>query len=170
MSIKHLIIVLFLIMLSTSIQAETINCTPITSLPATITAQGIYCLTGNLTTSQTSGNAITINAQRHHRSQRLEGGRSGRRHRDASLWHLQHCQQRHHQERHRARILLRHQSQLVAGRWCRTYWPIRTLMLVFLSHGLGALVEHNQVVNTGGTTTNLTGMRMASMPVAQAQT
>jgi parallel beta-helix repeat protein len=42
--------------------AETINCTPITSLPATISAQGVYCLTGNVGTGMTSGNAIEINA------------------------------------------------------------------------------------------------------------
>ena len=42
-------------------RAETIDCTAITSLPYIITPQGIYCLTGNLSTSMTSGNAITIN-------------------------------------------------------------------------------------------------------------
>lgn len=42
--------------------AETTNCTAITSLPTTITSQGVYCLTGNLGTSITSGNAVTINA------------------------------------------------------------------------------------------------------------
>jgi len=62
MSIKRLLFALLMSILATSIQAETINCTPITSVPATITAQGIYCLTGNLVTSQSSGNAITINA------------------------------------------------------------------------------------------------------------
>ncbi len=42
--------------------SETVNCTPITSVPIIITAQGIYCLTGNLNTAITTGNAITINA------------------------------------------------------------------------------------------------------------
>jgi hypothetical protein len=42
--------------------AETINCTPITSLPAVISAQGVYCLTGNVGTGITSGNAIEITA------------------------------------------------------------------------------------------------------------
>ena len=41
-------------------QAETIDCTAITSLPYTITTQGVYCLTDNLSTSMTSGNAIEI--------------------------------------------------------------------------------------------------------------
>ncbi|HVC37821.1 MAG TPA: hypothetical protein VNF46_05405 [Gammaproteobacteria bacterium] len=62
MSIARLTLALLMAMLATSIQAETINCTPITALPATITAQGIYCLTHKLGTSQTSGTAITINA------------------------------------------------------------------------------------------------------------
>jgi hypothetical protein len=62
MSMARLTVLLLILMLADVVQAETINCTPITSVPATITAQGIYCLTGNLSTSQTSGNAITINA------------------------------------------------------------------------------------------------------------
>jgi len=42
-------------------QAETVNCTPVTALPAVITVQGVYCFTGDLTTAMTSGAAITIN-------------------------------------------------------------------------------------------------------------
>ena len=41
-------------------RAETVNCTPITALPAIITVQGIYCFTGNLSTAITSGSAIDI--------------------------------------------------------------------------------------------------------------
>ena len=41
-------------------QAETMNCTPITALPAVITVQGIYCFTPDLATAMTSGNAIDI--------------------------------------------------------------------------------------------------------------
>jgi hypothetical protein len=41
---------------------ETVNCTPIGPLPATITTPGTHCLTQNLATSMTSGAAITINA------------------------------------------------------------------------------------------------------------
>jgi len=55
-------IVLFLFFLFPGFtQAETTNCTAITSVPYTITVPGIYCLNGNLETSITSGNAITIN-------------------------------------------------------------------------------------------------------------
>ena len=62
MKIVRLIIPLLLATLTTSVQAETINCTPVTSLPATIDTQGLYCLTGNLSTSQSSGHAIEITA------------------------------------------------------------------------------------------------------------
>jgi nitrous oxidase accessory protein NosD len=41
-------------------RAETTQCTAITSLPATISTQGIYCFTGNLATNLASGNAIEI--------------------------------------------------------------------------------------------------------------
>jgi len=42
--------------------AETIDCTPITTLPTIITVQGIYCFTGNLATSMATGRAIDIRA------------------------------------------------------------------------------------------------------------
>jgi hypothetical protein len=41
-------------------RAETLNCTPILALPATISQQGVHCLTGNLSTNQTSGAAINV--------------------------------------------------------------------------------------------------------------
>jgi hypothetical protein len=40
--------------------AETVNCTNLTALPATITVQGVYCLKQDLAKSMTSGKAITI--------------------------------------------------------------------------------------------------------------
>ena len=52
-------LILFLVNLA---QAEITNCTAITSLPYTISSQGTYCLTGNLSMSTASGNAIQINA------------------------------------------------------------------------------------------------------------
>ena len=48
------------LLFSNFVQAETINCTAITSLPYVITTQGIYCLTSDLGTSITSGQAIEI--------------------------------------------------------------------------------------------------------------
>jgi hypothetical protein len=43
-------------------RAETTACQPIPSLPYTISAPGIYCLTTDLSTSMTEGRAITIEA------------------------------------------------------------------------------------------------------------
>ncbi|MDJ0613450.1 MAG: hypothetical protein QNJ29_07205 [Rhizobiaceae bacterium] len=42
-------------------RAETTECTEITSLPATITVQGVYCLKSDQSTNITNGSAITIN-------------------------------------------------------------------------------------------------------------
>jgi len=58
-TIRHLIL-LNMLLLTSAVHAETTNCTAITTLPYTITTQGVYCLTGNLATSMTSGNAIDI--------------------------------------------------------------------------------------------------------------
>ena len=41
-------------------RAETVNCTAITTLPLIISTQGIYCFTGHLSTSLTTGAAIDI--------------------------------------------------------------------------------------------------------------
>ncbi len=55
--------VLFAVVLSASpVRAETVNCTPINTVPAVITLPGVYCLTKSLVTSMTSGNAIDIQA------------------------------------------------------------------------------------------------------------
>jgi parallel beta-helix repeat protein len=40
--------------------AETVTCTTITSLPATLATQGVYCLKTDLATTLDTGNAITI--------------------------------------------------------------------------------------------------------------
>lgn len=62
MRTECLIALIILATAGASVQAETVDCTPITSLPAVISTQGIYCLTGNLDTAQTSGAAITISS------------------------------------------------------------------------------------------------------------
>ncbi len=53
-------VVLAMVLAGPPAGAETINCTAVTSIPAVITVPGIYCLTGNLSTNMTSGNAIEI--------------------------------------------------------------------------------------------------------------
>jgi hypothetical protein len=55
-----LLVLLALVVGAVPARAETVNCTPITALPATITVQGVYCFTGNLSTGITSGAAIDI--------------------------------------------------------------------------------------------------------------
>jgi len=69
MKIARLTILLIFATLSASVYAakpiKPVNpflCTPITSLPTTISTPGVYCLTGSLTSAQTTGNAITISA------------------------------------------------------------------------------------------------------------
>lgn len=47
--------------LSTSLQAETTQCTVINTIPYVINTQGVYCFKQHLATDITSGNAITIN-------------------------------------------------------------------------------------------------------------
>ena len=54
--IKNLVL-LTLLLAAPGAWAETIDCTPITTLPYVITVQGIYCFTGDLATSMASGNA-----------------------------------------------------------------------------------------------------------------
>jgi len=57
--IKYLKLIL-LLLAAPAAWAETVNCTAITWLPTVITNQGVYCLTGHLSTAITSGNAIDI--------------------------------------------------------------------------------------------------------------
>ena len=49
-----------IMLFSSSAEAETTQCTPITTIPTIITTQGVYCLTGNLAGKLDSGNAIEI--------------------------------------------------------------------------------------------------------------
>lgn len=58
----HYISLLFMLLFTTQVKAETLDCTAITTLPYTINSSGVYCLTGDLSTAMTSGNAISVNA------------------------------------------------------------------------------------------------------------
>lgn len=46
----------------TPAKAETTLCTPVTSLPSVISAPGVYCLTADMSTNITTGNAILVDA------------------------------------------------------------------------------------------------------------
>jgi len=54
------LIALFLLVRPDIANAETTHCTNITSLPATISAQGVYCLKQDLSTALAAGEAISI--------------------------------------------------------------------------------------------------------------
>ena len=49
-----------IMLFSSTARAETTQCTPITTIPFTISTQGIYCLNGNLAGNLASGSAIEI--------------------------------------------------------------------------------------------------------------
>lgn len=152
MTIARLTLVLLMATLATSVQAETINCTPITTLPATITAQGIYCLTGNLATSQSSGNAITINAPNvtiDLNGWKIGGQGAGTGTQAYGIYSTAN------------NIIIK--NGIVRGFYVGiNLTGSGAVVLDMLADsntyagiyvtGLGALVEHNQVVNTGGST------------------
>ncbi|HEY0505555.1 MAG TPA: right-handed parallel beta-helix repeat-containing protein [Lysobacter sp.] len=53
---------LFTLAACTAAHAETSNCTNLAALPAVISTQGVYCLKQDLSTSISSGAAISVNA------------------------------------------------------------------------------------------------------------
>lgn len=55
-----LLVVPALALTTTTALAETVNCTAITTIPAVINVQGVYCFTDNLATNINSGIAIDI--------------------------------------------------------------------------------------------------------------
>ncbi len=50
----------FMLVYTSTVRAETTECTVITTIPTVITVQGVYCLKSNLATAITTGNAIEI--------------------------------------------------------------------------------------------------------------
>jgi len=55
-----LIVVPTVVLNTTTALAETVNCTAITTIPAVISVQGVYCFTANLATNISTGIAIDI--------------------------------------------------------------------------------------------------------------
>ncbi|MGH8399340.1 MAG: hypothetical protein ACRETA_14045, partial [Gammaproteobacteria bacterium] len=156
MSIPRLTLTLIMALLATSIKAETINCTAITSLPATITAQGIYCLTGKLGTAQTSGVAITINANNvtlDLNGWKVDGGAAGTSTTEIGIF----------SEANNVTIKNGIVRGFFAGIYLNGSGDVVQDVLLDTNYylgiwttGPGALVEHNQVVNSGYTTTGNT--------------
>ena len=132
--------------------AETINCTPITSLPATIDTQGLYCLTGNLATSQVSGIAINITANNvtlDLNGWKVGGQAAGTGTNAFGIYSTA--------------VNVTVKNGIVrgffAGIWLTGRGAVVQDMLVdqntktgIFVNGTGAVVEHNQVVDTGGST------------------
>jgi hypothetical protein len=134
-------------------RAETLNCTPITSLPTTISTQGLYCLTGNLATNISSGNAITITANNvtlDLNGWKVGGQAAGAGTQTAGIYSAA------------ANVTIK--NGIVRG----FYYGIdlegrgavvqdvlidQNTQIGIYVNGPGAIVEHNQVVDTGGTTT-----------------
>jgi hypothetical protein len=95
-----------LALFSNFVQAETVNCTAITALPYTISTQGVYCLTGNLSTGMTSGSAITIatnNVVLDLNGFKI-GGLAAGPDTNATGIYSRSASEHHHQERHGERI------------------------------------------------------------------
>jgi hypothetical protein len=59
---QFVLCVLLLTAVANIAHAETINCTPVNSVPAVISSQGVYCLNGNLATNSANGWTINITA------------------------------------------------------------------------------------------------------------
>ena len=53
---------LLVVFSNSAVFAETVNCTAITSVPVTITTEGIYCLKSHLTSAVPNVAAITVDA------------------------------------------------------------------------------------------------------------
>ena len=152
---------LFLIFVFPSfVKAETINCTAITSLPYTITTQGVYCLTSDLSTGMTSGNAIEIatnNVVIDLNGHKLGGLAAGP---GTYAWGIS-AQQRKN-------ITIRNGTVrgFYTGISLQDFYPyttsqghlienIRADMNTYIGidvQGLGNIIRNNQVVNTGGST------------------
>jgi len=141
--------------------AETIDCTPITTLPYVITVQGIYCFTGNLATSMATGNAIEIqtnNVTIDMNGWKLGGLAAGAATQTNGIFAFQ-----------RKNITIRNGTirGFYQGIWINDGPPFTTSQghliediradqntyLGFEVRGRGNIVRRNQVVDTGGSTT-----------------
>ena len=138
-------------------QAETVDCTPITSAPYTITSQGIYCFTGNLSTSQTSGNAITIdtnNVTIDMNGWKL-GGLAAGAGTDARGIVASASGGRHNITIRNGSIRGFRFAIVISGNGA-VVEDIRadgnTEYGIWVANGTGALIQRNQVINTGGST------------------
>jgi len=158
----RLVSLTLLLVAGLSARAETLDCTAITSLPYVITSQGVYCLTGNLSTSMTSGNAITINANNvtiDLNGYKLGGLGAGDGTQARGIYALQ-----------RKNITIKNGiiRGFYHGIWLNDLSPYTTssghvvkgiladqnTRIGIVVHGLGNTVSRNRVVDTGGSTSD----------------
>ena len=135
-------------------QAETVDCTPVTSLPATIDSQGIYCLTGNLATSQTSGYAITITANNvtlDLNGWKVGGQAAGT---DTNAFGIFSTATNVTVKNGIVRGFSFGIRLMGRGAVVRDMLVDQNTRFGIYVEGQGAVVEHNQVVDTGGSTTS----------------
>jgi len=159
--IKKLVL-LTLLLAAPGVWAETIDCTPITTLPTIITVQGIYCFTGDLATSMPIGTAIDI--QTNNVTIDLNGWKLGGLAAGPDAWaHGIYAYQRKNITIRNGTIRGFHR-----GIWLRGVSPytisqghliedIRADKNTFAGidvRGRGSIVRRNQVVDTGGSTRN----------------
>ncbi len=155
-----LIISVFLVLSVQSVKAETINCTAITSTPHVITTQGVYCLTGNLVTSITSGNAIEI--QTNNVTIDLNGFKIGGLAAGPSTWAtgIYAFQRKNITIRNGSirgfmqgiNLLDDHPYTTSSGHLVEDIRADGNTFRGILTLGTGNLIRNNQVINTGGST------------------
>ena len=163
--------------------AETINCTPISSLtpdtPApdlryTITTQGIYCLTEDLTSSMGSGNLIEIqtnNVVIDLNGHKIGGLSAGQATLTNGIYALQrqNITVRNGTIRGFYRGIFLDDSSPFTASQGHVVEGVRADQNTFVGldiKGRGSLVQNNQVVATGGTTANGTDSNVFGIFVA----
>ena len=152
-----LLVLVALVFSATPTQAETVNCTAITALPVVITVQGIYCFTGDLSTSITSGNAIDIQTNNvvldlnGHKLGGLAAG-LGTVAIGISASNRQNLTIRNGTVRGFLRGMVLDNSTVSQGHIVEDIRADQNTLVGIEVRGSGIIVRNNQVVATGGTT------------------
>jgi hypothetical protein len=141
--------------------AETTLCTPIVSLPAVITTQGVYCLNSDLATAMASGNAIDIqtnNVTIDLNGHKLGGQAAGLGTMAYGIYSLNRNNITIRNGTIRGfsyAIMLSDDSVDYGGTGGHLISEIRAdanTMMGIMTRGKGNIIRNNQVVNTGGST------------------
>ena len=148
-----------LVLSAASARGETVNCTPVTSVPTTIAASGVYCLTTDLDTSMTSGNAITIAANNvilDLNGHKLGGLAAGPATDAMGVYAMerQNVTVRNGTIRGFGRAVFLDGAILSQGHVIEGIRADQNTIAGFLVKGRGIIIRRNQVVATGGSTLN----------------